>query len=109
MARVDKTIADSAEQSAGSTAMVDEIVNFVETQKSSADEILASIRSISGMVESNAASAQENAAISTSLGECAESLMDTVAQFRLKKSQHTAAQAAGRVSWYGGEEDTGRG
>ena len=84
--RVDKTIADSAEQSAGSTAMVEEIVNFVDTQKSSADEILASIRSISGMVESNAASAQENAAISASLGECAQSLMDTVAQFRLKKS-----------------------
>lgn len=84
--KVDKTIADSAEHSADSTAMVDEIVNFVDTQKSSADEILASIRSISGMVESNAASAQENAAISASLGECAQSLMDTVAQFRLKKS-----------------------
>ena len=83
--KVDKTIADSAEQSAGSTAMVDEIVSFVDTQKNSADEILASIRSISGMVESNAASAQENAAISASLGECAQSLMDTVAQFRLKK------------------------
>ena len=38
------------------------------------------------MVESNAASAQENAAISASLGECAQSLMDTVAQFKLKQS-----------------------
>ena len=83
--RVDKTIAASAEQSAGSTEMVEEIVSFVDTQKNSADEILASIRSISGMVESNAASAQENAAISASLGECAQSLMDTVAQFRLRK------------------------
>ena len=84
--RVDKTIADSAEHSAGNTAMVDEIVSFVDTQKSSADEILENIRSISGMVESNAASAQENAAISASLGECAQSLMDTVAQFKLKQS-----------------------
>ncbi len=79
-------IADSAEHSAGNTAMVDEIVSFVDTQKNSADGILENIRSVSGMVESNAASAQENAAISASLGECAQSLMDTVAQFKLKQS-----------------------
>ena len=84
--KVDKTISDSAEHSAGNAEMVDEIVNFVDTQKNSADEILANIRSISGLVENNAASAEENAAISASLGESAQSLMDTVAQFKLKKS-----------------------
>ena len=84
--RVDKAISDSAEHSADNTAMVDEIVSFVDTQKNSADEILENIRSINGMVENNAASAQENAAISVSLGECAQSLMDTVAQFKLKQS-----------------------
>lgn len=83
--KVNETISDSAEHSADNTAMVDEIVSFVDTQKDSADEILANIRSISGMVENNAASAQENAAISSNLGECAQSLMNTVAQFRLKK------------------------
>ncbi len=84
--KVDKTISDSAKHSADSMSMVDEIVSFVDTQKNSADEVLASIRSVSGMVENNAANAEENAAISASLGECAQSLMDTVAQFRLKKS-----------------------
>ncbi len=83
--KTDKTISDSAEYSAGNTKMVNEIVSFVDTQKSSADEILANIRAISGMVENNAASAEENAAISDSLGSCAQSLMNTVAQFRLKK------------------------
>ncbi len=83
--KVNKTISDSAEHSAGNTTMVDEIVNFVDTQKDSADEILVNIRSISSVVENNAASAQENAAISANLGECAQSLMNTVAQFRLRK------------------------
>lgn len=85
VARADKTISDSAEYSAGNTKMVEEIVGYVDTQKESAEGILANIRAISGMVENNAACAEENAAISTSLGDCAQSLMDTVAQFRLKK------------------------
>ncbi len=84
--KVDQTISDSVEYSAGCTAMVDEIVNFVDTQKKSADEILEDIRSIGGMVENNAASAEENAAIAASLGECAQSLMTMVAQFKLKKT-----------------------
>ena len=37
------------------------------------------------MVEDNAASAEENAAISSNLGECAQMLMNTIAQFQLKK------------------------
>ena len=85
VARTDKTISESAEYSAGNTKMVDEIVGFVETQKSSADEISVSIRKISDMVENNAASSQENSAISSNLRECARSLMDMIAQFRLKK------------------------
>ena len=65
--------------------MVDEIVNFVETQKNSADGISANINKISEMVENNAASAEENSAISSQLGECAQALMNTIAQFRLKQ------------------------
>ena len=84
--KANKTISDSAEYSAGNTKMVAEIVSFVDTQKISAGGILTHIRSISEMVENNAACAEENAAISANLGECAQSLMDTVAQFRLKKS-----------------------
>ena len=85
VAKTDKTISDSAEYSAGNAKMVDEIVNFVNTQKESTDGILENIRAISGMVENNAACAEENSAISANLGECAQSLMDTVAQFRLRK------------------------
>ena len=46
-------------------------------------EISNNLLSISDMVESNAASAQENSAISTQLGECAKSLMDTIGEFSL--------------------------
>ena len=85
VAKTDKTISESADFSADNTKIVDEIVNFVETQKNSADEISASINKISEVVEDNAASAEENSAISSHLGECAQTLMDTIAQFQLKK------------------------
>ena len=85
VAKTDKTISESAVFSANNTQIVGEIVNFVETQKNSSDEISASIKKISEMVEDNAASAGENAAISSHLGECAQILMNTIAQFQLKK------------------------
>ncbi|MDE7254519.1 MAG: methyl-accepting chemotaxis protein [Acetatifactor sp.] len=85
VARTDKTISDSADFSANNTQIVDEIVSFVGTQKNSADDISASITKISEMVEDNAASAEENAAISSNLGECAQMLMNTIAEFQLKK------------------------
>ena len=85
VARTDKTISDSADFSANNTRIVDEIVSFVGTQKSSAEDISVSITKISEMVEDNAASAEENAAISSNLGECAQTLMNTIAQFQLKK------------------------
>lgn len=85
VARTDKTISESAEFSANNTQIVGEIVNYVETQKNSSDEISANIKKISEMVEDNAASAEENAAISANLGECAQTLMNTIAQFQLKK------------------------
>lgn len=84
VARTDKTISDSADFSANNTQIVDKIVNYVETQKNSADEISANIRKISEMVEDNAASAEENSAISSELGDCAQTLMNTIAQFQLK-------------------------
>ncbi len=85
VAKTDKTISDSAEYSAKNTQMVDEIVSFVETQKNSAKEISANINKISEMVENNAANAKENSDISSHLGVCAQALMDTIAQFQLKK------------------------
>ena len=84
VARTDKTISDSADFSSNNTQIVNEIVSFVETQKDSADEISVSITKISEMVEDNAASAKENAEISLRLGECAQMLKNTIAQFQLK-------------------------
>ncbi len=85
VAKTDKTISDSAAFSADNTQMVDEIVNFVKTQKNSADGISESLRKISEMVENNAASAEENSEISSHLGACAQALTDTIAQFQLNK------------------------
>ncbi len=85
VAKTDKTISECATFSASNTRIVGEIVNFVETQKNSADEISANIKKISEMVEDNAASAEENSAISLHLGECAQTLTDTIAEFQLKK------------------------
>ena len=43
------------------------------------------MKKISVMVESNAAGAQENTAISQQLGVCAQNLKDTIDAFLLKK------------------------
>ena len=85
VSKADGTISDSAGYSATNSEMVNKIVNFVETQKNSADEISASLKRISEMVENNAASAQENSAISSHLGECAQALTETIAQYQLRK------------------------
>ncbi len=85
VSKADRTISDSADYSANNSKMVNEIVNFVETQKNSADEISVSIKKISEMIENNAASAEENSAISSHLGVCAQALMQTISQYQLKK------------------------
>ncbi len=86
VAKTDKTISDSVGLSANNRQIVSEIVNFVETQKKSAEEVSASIKKVSEMVEDNAASAEENSAISSHLGECAQRLMGTIGQFQLKNN-----------------------
>ena len=83
--KTEKTISDSAEYSEENTKIIGDIVGFVETQKDSAEEISGYLNSISDMVENNAASAEENSAISANLGVCARSLMDMIAQFKLHR------------------------
>lgn len=85
VSRTGKTIADGVGCSAENAQMVGKIVESVKTQEASLTEITAELQAISSMVENNAASAQENSAISTHLGECAKGLMDTIAEFQLKK------------------------
>lgn len=83
--RTHNTIQESVNYSLENAKMVDDIVNFVSVQKKSADQISQNLLSISEMSENNAASAQENSAISTSLGECAEKLMQMIGEFKLKR------------------------
>lgn len=85
VAKADQTLSDSVSFSVENSRMVGEIVGFVETQKQSAGEISNNLSAITKIVENNAASAQENSAISVNVGECAKSLMDTISQFRLRK------------------------
>lgn len=83
--KTEKSIASSASFSEENTRMADQIVNYVGTQKESANEISASLQKISSTIENNAAGAQENSATSAQLGECAQALMNTIAQFQLKQ------------------------
>ncbi len=82
--RTQKTIQTGRELSVNNAKMVTEIVDYVDNQKKSTEEISSSLHNLSEMVEANAASAEENSAISVQLGECAVVLMDTINQFNLK-------------------------
>lgn len=82
--RTQKSIADGIEYSVMNAENVHQITGAVNTQKSSVEEISSSFAEISEMVETNAASAQENSAIALQLGECAATLTRTVNEFQLK-------------------------
>ena len=71
-----KTITESINFSSSNTENVHMIVDAVSVQKNS-------IKEISVTVETNAATAKENSAIATQLGECARQLSDTVNEFKL--------------------------
>lgn len=64
---------------------IEQIAQYVENQSSAVDMITNRIEEISRIIEANAASSQENAAISTELINCANTLMEEVEQFRLKE------------------------
>lgn len=85
VSKTEKIIRDGMELSASNTKAVSDIVVFVDEQRASSEEISSNLQNISAMVENNAASAEENSAISMQLGECAKGLMDTIAQFELRK------------------------
>lgn len=79
------TIEDSVQCSLQNAKMVDQIVSYVNTQKETADDISSDLENISEMVENNAASAEENSAIATNLGDCANVLMNNISQFKLSE------------------------
>lgn len=82
--RTQKTIEDGINYSVENAKNVNKITAAVGNQRHSVDEISAKFREISDMVESNAASAEENSAIATQLSVCAQSLSSTVNEFKLR-------------------------
>lgn len=84
VAKTEKIIRDGMNLSNNNTNAVADIVVFVDEQRVSSEEISKSLQNISSMVEANAASAQENSAISMQLGECAKVLMETINEFKFK-------------------------
>lgn len=85
VSKTEKIIKDGMNLSVNNTQAVADIVVFVDEQRVSSEEISNNLQNISAMVENNAASAEENSAISAQLGECAKGLMEAINEFELKK------------------------
>lgn len=66
-----------------SKVQIEQIVEFVKKQQSFIENINDELKKIAEMVESNAASAQENTAISQQLSGCSQNLLDMANSFRL--------------------------
>ncbi len=62
-----------------------QITEFVKSQADAVEEIEKSINDIAGIIDSNAATSQENAAISDELINCANALKETVEEYNLRE------------------------
>ena len=63
---------------------LEEIVDFVKIQQEAIESVNNELKEVSGVVENNAASAEENTAISQQLNECAQSLKKMADSFTLR-------------------------
>lgn len=77
-------IDESKEGSEQAKHHIDVIVDAVRGQQNAIERINQAMRNIASMVENNAASAQENAAICSQLIECSQVLKDTADSFQLQ-------------------------
>lgn len=82
------TLAQGINDSVMSKENIDEIVGFVRGQQQAIENINESIKSLALVVETNAASAEENAAISEQLIGCASTLKNTVDEFELNHNEN---------------------
>lgn len=80
------TLTQGIQSSIKSQEDIEQIADHVQGQTNAVDMITSRIESISRVIEANAASSQENAAISTELINCANALKEEVDQFRLKNT-----------------------
>lgn len=78
------TIQQGMDDSALSKQHIDEIVEYVRSQQRAIEDVNEELKEVAGIVENNAASAQENTAISQQLNECAQSLKQMAYSFNLR-------------------------
>ncbi|MGN0166818.1 MAG: methyl-accepting chemotaxis protein [Acetatifactor sp.] len=78
------TIQQGMNDSIQSKQHMDEIVAFVEKQQKAIENVNEELKDVAGIVENNAASAEENTAISQRLNECAQSLKEMADCFTLR-------------------------
>lgn len=81
------TLHQGIEGSVRSQEDIQKIAQYVQNQTHAVDMITGRIEEISRVIEANAASSQENAAISSELINCANTLKSEVEQFQLKEEE----------------------
>lgn len=86
------TLAEGINDSVMSKKNIDEIVGFVKGQQQAIENINESIKNLALVIETNAASAEENAAISEQLIGCAGTLKNTVDEFELSDNEQKSEQ-----------------
>lgn len=79
-----RTIEEGMNESVQSKEHMDAIVEFVENQQKAIEAVNEELKEVAGLVETNAASAEENTAISQQLNECAHNLNRMADSFTLQ-------------------------
>ena len=84
--RTSETLQTGINNSLKSNEDIMQITEFVKNQATAVEEIEKSIEGIASIIDSNAATSQENAAISDELINCANALKETVEEYNLRDS-----------------------
>ena len=82
-----KTIEEGINDSMEVKNQIDDIAGSVENQMTAIENINGGVHDIAMITETNAASAEENEAISEQLISCAETLKQTVSDFKLRDAE----------------------
>ncbi|MGN0154998.1 MAG: methyl-accepting chemotaxis protein [Lachnospiraceae bacterium] len=80
-----------------------QITGFVKNQAGAVEEIQKGIHDIASIIDSNAATSQENAAISDELINCANALKNTVEEYHLRDDEDV--QTSDGTEWDGSSEE----
>lgn len=94
-----KTLNQGIDGSIRSQEDIQKIAQYVQNQTTAVDMITDRIGAISRIIEANAASSQENAAISTELINCANNLKCEVEQFQLQEGKEPEQEEFQQENW----------